>query len=322
MVPVIIGVYAAMQMVELAEETRLIGDQVLSSLIALSIFWALSRAIGAFAYLLGGYRDSLSWIVKTLQIVFMAMGIAAVLQIWGIPILPVLGGLGVFGVAVAFGAQDLVKNLLSGVFILVEKRFHPGEWIKVDGVVEGTVESLGFRSVTVRQFDKAPVYVPNAVFADAAIINYSRMSHRRIKWVIGVEYRSTVEQLKYIRDEIEAYLWTGEDFAKPPEATLLVYVDSFNESSIDLLVYCFTKTTKWDEWLEAKEKLAYRIMEIVKAAGTDFAFPSRTLYMQQQDPPEVFAPPSASAGVAQAAVLKQDRRNIALSGGGKDDDGE
>ena len=304
MVPVIIGVYVAMQMLDFNEEVHIYADKVLQSLVALSVFWALNRAVGSFAYVLGAYKDTLGWMIRTLQILFVAMGVAAVLQIWDIPILPVLGGLGVFGVALAFGAQDLVKNIISGIFILIEKRFQPGEWIKVDGVVEGTVEGIGFRSVTVRQFDKAPVYVPNAVFSDAAVVNFSRMTHRRIKWVIGVEYRTTVEQLKYIRDEIEAYLWTSEEFATPPEAGLMVHVDAFNESSIDFLVYCFTKTTNWHEWLKAKERLAWKVMEIVKAAGTDFAFPSRTLYMQKIDAPEIFAPPDATDAVAQATRLK------------------
>jgi len=170
--------------------------------------------------------------------------------------------------------------------------------------VEGTVEHIGFRSTTIRQFDKAPVYVPNAAFADTPVINFSRMTHRRIKWAIGVEYRTTKEQLAYIRDEIEAYLWTNDDFAKPPEAALLVYVDTFNSSSIDFLVYCFTRTTNWEQWLQAKERLAYRIMEIVRAAGTDFAFPSSTLYVQEQDPPEPFTPPARSEAVTQTRAAR------------------
>jgi MscS family membrane protein len=320
MVPLIIGIYAAMQLLEFSEEVHHYADLVLQSLIAMSVFWTLSRAVGAFAFVLGGFKDTLGWMIRTLQVVFLLMGAAAALQIWGIPILPVLGGLGVFGVALAFGAQDLVKNLIAGVFILVEKRFQPGEWIVVPGVVEGVVEAISFRSTTVRQFDKTPVYVPNAVFSDNAVQNYSRMSHRRIKWVIGVEYRTSIDQLKYIRDEIEAYLWTTDAFAKPPEAGLMVYVDTFNDSSIDFLVYCFTKTTKWDEWLKAKEALAYRVMEIVKAAGTDFAFPSRTLYMQQVDAPEVFSPPAPSPAVREMAAMKQTHPNVQLSGGDKVDD--
>jgi MscS family membrane protein len=248
------------------------------------------------------------------------MGVAAVLEIWGVQVLPVIAGLGVFGVAIAFGAQDLVKNLISGVFILIEKRFVPGEWVLVSGVVEGTVEAIGFRSTTIRQFDKAPVYVPNAVFSDREVVNYSRMTHRRVRWVVGVEYRTTIPQLKYICEEIEAYLWASPDFARPPEAGLLVKVDSFNESSIDILLYAFTRTIKWDEWLAAKEKLAFRVMEIVKAAGTDFAFPSRTLYMQSVDPPQIFEPPGPSADALRLQSLKAETP-ANLRRGSDDDDG-
>jgi len=319
LVPIILGVYAAMSVIELSEEARTVGDLIVQSLVAVSIFWTLSRAAGAFSFLLGNYEKSLGWLIKTLQVLFLAMGAAAILQLWGIPILPVLGGLGVFGVALAFGAQDLFKNLISGIFILIEKRFVPGEWIKVDGVVEGTVEHIGFRSTTVRQFDKAPVYVPNAAFSDTSVVNFSRMTHRRIKWAVGVEYRTTTEQLAYIRDEIEAYIWTNDDFAKPPEAAVLVYVDAFNDSSIDFLIYCFTRTTNWEKWLQAKERLAYRIMEIVKAAGTDFAFPSRTLYVQEQDPPEAFTLPSRSDAVAQVRAARLGGPETA---DGREDEGE
>jgi hypothetical protein len=128
----------------------------MQSLLAMAVFWALSRAVGPFSFLLGAYKATLGWLIRTLEIVFAALGVAAVLQLWNVPILPVLGGLGIFGVALAFGAQDLVKNVISGIFILVEKRFQPGDRIMVDGTVEGTVESISFRSITVRQPDKTP----------------------------------------------------------------------------------------------------------------------------------------------------------------------
>ena len=309
MVPIILGVYFAAQVIDLNDSAQIMVDKILRSLVAFSIFWTLNRAVGAFSFLFTGLRDTLSpaivdWLVKALQIMFILIGAAAILEMWGIKVGPILAGLGIFGVAVALGAQDLFKNLISGILILVEKRMQPGEWIVVDGIVEGTVEQINFRSTLVRQFDKAPVYVPNGKFSDNAVVNYSRMTHRRIKWVIGVEYRTTVEQLRYIRDEIEAYLYTNDAFAKPPEATMFVHVDSFNDSSIDFLIYCFTKTTVWTEWMKHKEQFALKLIEIVEAAGTGFAFPSRTLYMQQQDAPEVVHPPSLSDTVAKMRVLK------------------
>ena len=205
-----------------------------------------------------------------------------------------LAGLGLIGVAVALGAQDLFKNLISGILIIAEKRFNIGDWIKVDGVVEGTVEAIGFRSTFVRRFDKAPVYIPNSKLSDNSLINFSAMSHRRIYWIIGVEYSTTIDMLKKIRDSIEAYIIESDDFAHPPEVATFVRIDKLNDSSIDIMVYCFTKTTVWGEWLKIKEALAYKIKETVEGAGTGFAFPSQSIYVESfpGDRAEVFVPPA------------------------------
>ena len=207
---------------------------------------------------------------------------------------PILAGLGLIGVAVALGAQDLFRNLIAGLLIIGERRLAHGEWIKIDGGVEGTVEAIGFRSTRVRQFDKAPIYVPNSKLSDTAVVNYTRMTHRRIYWMIGVEYRTTVEQLRRIRDGIETFLLEDDAFAHPPEVPTFVRIDRFSDSSIDIMVYCFTATTVWGEWLAIKERLAYRIKEIVEEAGTGFAFPSRSLYIDTgEDAPEIFVPPES-----------------------------
>jgi MscS family membrane protein len=159
--------------------------------------------------------------------------------------------------------------------------------------VEGTVEDIGFRSTIVRRFDKAPVYVPNARLADSAVTNFSAMTHRRIYWHIGVEYGTTVEQLREIRDKIEKYVLKNDAFAKPEEVPTFVRIDRFSDSSIDIMLYCFTRSTVWGQWLEVKERLALNIKKIVESAGSGFAFPSRSLYMKNPsgEKPEVFVPP-------------------------------
>jgi MscS family membrane protein len=304
-VPVIIGAFIALRVVHIEGDAALVAEKVLQSVIALAVFWTLSRAVNAFEFMFKGLKRTLSativdWMVRAVQFVLIVLGFGAVAEIWGIPVAPLIASLGVFGIAIGLAAQDLFKNLIAGILILAEKRFVPGEWIKVDGLVEGTVEKINFRSTLVRRFDKSPVFVPNAKLADNAVTNFSRMTHRRIKWVVGVEYRTTVEQLKYIRDEIEAWLWRDERFAKQPETALFVRVDSFNESSIDFLIYTFTKTTNWGEWLAIKEEMAVAVFEIIEKAGTGFAFPSRTLYMQQQDAPEIISPPERDTSVEKA----------------------
>lgn len=310
-VPVIIGIYIALQVTDISGDAEIYANRILRSVITLAVFWTLARAVNAFEFMFGTLRNALSsaavdWMVKALQVLLVVLGLGAVAEQWGIQIAPLLAGLGVLGIAVGLGAQDLFKNLISGILIITEKRFLPGEWIKVEGVVEGTVEKINFRSTLVRRFDKSPVYVPNSALSDAAVTNFSRMTYRRIKWVIGVEYRTTVDQLKFIRDEIEAWLWNDDRFVKPPEAALFVRVDNFNASSIDFLIYTFTKTKDWGEWLAIKEEFAVVVMDIIEKAGTSFAFPSQTIYMQETDPPEIMAPPARSEGFERAQLRMKD----------------
>jgi len=298
-IPVILGIFFASQYMGLSDDANELIMRVERSLIAFTIFWALHRAADPLSHGLKKLeklltRAMMQWIFKTIKVLVVFVGAAVILEIWGIAVGPLLAGLGLFGAAVALGAQDLFKNLIGGITIIAEKRFHPGEWILVEGVVEGTVEEIGFRSTKVRRFDKAPVHVPNSQLSDAVVTNFSRMTHRRIKWAIGVEYRTTVEQLQIIRDGIMNYIVENDAFARSDEISTFVRVDSFNASSIDFLVYCFTKTTDWGQWLEIKEAFALEIKQIVEdKAGTGFAFPSQSIYVESLpgDAAEVFVPP-------------------------------
>ncbi|MEA3279707.1 MAG: mechanosensitive ion channel family protein [Thermodesulfobacteriota bacterium] len=297
-IPVVLGVFFAAEYLPIYGGIEDIANKFVRSLIVFVIFWGLVNLVKPMSFLLRRLEkiftsSMVDWLLKAIKVTFIFIGAATILEIWGIKIGPILAGLGLFGVAVALGAQDLFKNLISGILVIAEKRFNIGDWIRIDGVVEGTVESIGFRSTLVRRFDKAPVFVPNSKLSDHAVINFSSMTHRRIYWKIGVEYRTTVKQLRQIRDSIEQYILESEYFAKPPKVPMFVRIDRFSDSSIDIMVYCFTKTTEWGKWLEIKETLAYRIKEIVEKAGSAFAFPSQSLYVETlpTEVAEIFVPP-------------------------------
>lgn len=284
-VPVVFGFYIARQYLTLTETVGAAADKLISSAIVFVLFWAFYNLVEAFAWILEKLenifdKSLIDWLKKLIKGTFVFIGFATILELWGIRIGPIIAGLGLFGVAVALGAQDLFKNLISGILILAEQRFSIGDWIKVEGVVEGTVESIGFRSTKIRRFDKAPVFVPNSRLSDNSVINFSEMTFRRISWMIGLRYDTKIEQLKTVRNQIEGYLLNSPDFVNPPEAPLFVRVDKFNDSSIDLMIYCFTRTIVWKEWLEIKENFALQIKNIVENSGTDFAFPSQSLYVE------------------------------------------
>ena len=297
MVPLVLGIFFATQHLQLQGIYAEIAENAIRSLIVANVFWAVHRIIGPWSFLLDQLErvfthELVDWMVKAIRVAILLVGAATILQIWGIQVGPIIAGAGLFGVAVALGAQDLFKNLIAGILILAEKRFRRGDWILVEGTVEGTVENIGFRSTMIRRFDKAPVMVPNAKLSDTAVVNFSSMSHRRIFWRIGVEYRTSITQLRQIRDGIEAYILNSEDFADPPEVPTFVRIDRFNDSSIDMLIYCFTRTTEWGRWLEIKERLACAIMEIVESSGSAFAFPSQSIYVENlpADQPDELQP--------------------------------
>jgi len=302
-VPVVMGLFFSFQVLRLEGMPDQMASNLVRALIAFTIFWALYRAITPLSVLLHRLDrvfsiEMVEWMTRAIRVLVFIIGAAAVLEIWGIKVGPIIAGFGLIGVAVALGAQDLFKNLIAGLLILAEKRFHKGDWIHVEGVVEGHVETIGFRSTMVRRFDKAPVMVPNSQLSDTAVINFTAMTHRRIKWLIGVEYRTSVDQLRQIRDQVAAYIDETPDFAPKTDVSTFVRIDSFGDSSINIMVYCFTITTKWGEYLEIKERLAYKVMDIVHGAGAAFAFPSQSIYVESlpgDDAPEIFQPPAGPA---------------------------
>jgi MscS family membrane protein len=285
MIPIALGVFFSLDHLNLGGEAAVLGNNLVRSLIAYTLFYAVFKLIDPLDFLLHRFTTVLTsimvdWIIKALKICVVLLGAASILELWGINVGAIIAGLGLFGVAVALGAQDLFKNLIAGILIIAEKRFSRGDWVRIEGIVEGTVEDIGFRSTRIRRFDKAPVYVPNAKLADNAVINFSKMTNRRIYWKIGVEYDTTSEQLRKIVQEIKDHLYSTEAFeTDDARATTLVNVDSFNSSSIDLMIYCFTKTTNWGEWMNIKEDFALKLKEIVEGNDSAFAFPTSTLHV-------------------------------------------
>ena len=295
--PIVLGFFIATSYMKLSIEVQEFIDLLNRTLITVFIFWLLHQLVIPFSFIIKNFEDKISkplvnWTLKGLEIIIIVLGIVAVLELWGIKVGPVIAGLGLFGVAVALGAQDLFKNLISGIMILMEKRFTIGDVILVSNEVEGVVEQIGFRSTLVRRFDSTPVMIPNYKFAEQSVTNYSRRHHRRIRWLIGLEYKTSIDQLKKIRDAITKLINDNKDFAKNENSGFFVRIDSFSDSSVDMLVQVFTVTNDWSEFLKIKEELAVSIIEIIEENNAGFAFPSQSLYVESypNEKSEIFNP--------------------------------
>ena len=283
--PIVLGFFIASYYMSFGEDGKVAMDTINRTLITIFIFWVIHQIVEPISYILSGLdkmltRELIGWIIKSLKILIFILGLAAVLELWGIKIGPIIAGLGLFGVAVALGAQDLFKNLISGILVLVEKRFKIGDWILVEGTIEGIVEKIGFRSTVIRKFDKSLAIIPNFQFAENSVVNISETTNWRIRWSITLQYDTTVAQLKKVREEIETYINKSEDFNQ--SVGVAVRIEKFSDSSIDLLVRCFTASNSWSDSLLVKERLAIAIKEIVEGNKASFAFPSQSIYIEKK----------------------------------------
>lgn len=206
-------------------------------------------------------------------------GALITLQTLGFSISGLLAFGGVGGLAVGFAAKDLLANFFGGLMIYLDRPFEVGDWVRSpDREIEGTVEKIGWRLTCIRTFDKRPLYVPNASFANIALENPSRMSHRRIHETIGVRY-DDLERLPAILPEVRRMLVEHPDIDE--SQTLMVNFNTFGASSLDFFIYTFTRTTVWTEYHRVKEDVLLRISWIIAEHGAEIAYPTSTVHVPE-----------------------------------------
>ena len=282
-----IGIFSASSLLIAPQKVNVFLQNINLSLFTISIFWLISKTIEPLSRKIKNLKtiltkDLVDWIISAIKIIIFILGFSAVLEVWGIKVGPVIAGLGLFGVAVALGAQDLFKNLISGILVLIEKRFKKGDVVMIESIIEGTVEKIGFRSTAIRKFDKSLCFIPNYQFAENAVVNITEISNRRINWIIGVEYKTTILQLKNICSDIENSIRKNKkEFIVSDSTPVIVKINEFAPSSIDILVRCFTKTNDYNKLVKAKDGLAVEIKKIIEKRRCSFAFPSQSLYIEK-----------------------------------------
>lgn len=261
------------------EKTRFAGFVIL-------VVWFLWRYVGKIEHRLvcpvcshkaPADATSVSVVGRLAKLCLFVLTVLIVLQFWGIPLTGILAFGGAGALAVGIAAQDLIANFFGGLMIFLDKPFKIGDWIESpDRNIQGTVQEIGWRLTKVITFDKRPLYIPNAVFTKIVIINPQRMTNRRIKATVGVRY-DDANQVKIITEDIKNMLQLHEGIDQ--HQSLMVNFIGFGPSSLDIEVYCFTKTTVWATWRDVQQDVFIKILEIVDNHGAAVAFPTRTLEM-------------------------------------------
>jgi len=214
---------------------------------------------------------------RALKIFVFAVGLVYIAESLSIEILPLLTGLGIGGLAVAFAAKDTIENFFGSIAVIFDRPFEVGHWVVI-GDTEGTVEELGFRSTRIRTFYNSLVTVPNASLVRATVDNYGRRKYRRYKSELGLAYDTPPEKIdafcEGIRELIRQHPYTRKDYYH-------VYFTGYGASSLNVLLYLFFETPDWSVELRERHRLLTDILRLAEKLGVEFAYPTQTLYLKR-----------------------------------------
>jgi len=224
-------------------------------------------------------RTTVDALGKLMRVSVLITATLVALQSLGFSISGVLAFGGIGGIAVGFAAKDLLANFFGGLTVYLDRPFVVGDWIRSpEKEIEGTVEEIGWRLTRIRTFDKRPLYVPNSIFTQITVENPSRMSNRRIYETVGVRY-DDIAKVADIVEGIRAMLRAHPEIDQAQ--TMIVNFTRFNDSSLDIMVYTFTKTTAWVRFHEIKQDVMLKIAEVVADHGAEIAYPTRTVHVPE-----------------------------------------
>ena len=265
---------------------RMLINKGFSLVFIYSICWILLRMIDFIGLILAKKAEAtenkmddqlIPFIIEIGKILVYILGSFIIMgSIFNVNIAALATGLGIGGVALAMASKESLENLLGSFTIFFDQPFTVGDVVTV-GSVTGAIEKVGFRSTRIRTFDKSLVTVPNKKMIDAELDNLGLRSVRRVKFNIGLTYETSPDQIRSIVHDIQEMINSHEQTNQDGR----VRFQEFGESSLDIMVIYFVNSPRWEDLINVKEDINYKIMDIVKKHKSDFAFPSTTVYLHK-----------------------------------------
>jgi MscS family membrane protein len=247
------------------------------------LFWLAIRAVFEAVILTPRISEE-SYDANMLRLISGILGVVGVILILayggqelGLPVMSLLAGLGIGGLAIALAIRPTLENLIGGFTLFIDKPVRVGDFCAFGGQ-KGTVESIGIRSTQIRALDRTLISVPNAQFADMQLVNWARCDQLLIHETIGVRYETTPDQLRFLLAAMREMLHCHP---RIDPHTIRVRFAGYGESSLDIDVRIYAKTREWNDYFAIREDVFLRIYELVTDAGTGFAFPSQTVYLNR-----------------------------------------
>ncbi|HEE9129694.1 TPA: mechanosensitive ion channel family protein [Campylobacter coli] len=281
------------------------------------IAWLILRILDGYGVVLvsklaqkSGKKEVVNLIIKILYFVIIIIALLYILAQLGFNISAIIASLGIGGLAVALAAKDIIANFFASILLLFDNSFNQGDWVEVSGI-EGTVVETGLRKTTIRTFDNCLVFLPNSTIMGANIKNWSkRRMGRHVRMYLGVGYDATPEKLEQCVKDLREFLHTSDLVAHDEDSALkygdhttkyrqnlvsindlegyknacYVALSEFADSSINIELYFYTKEIGGKDFREARQSLMLEFMRIIEKNGLTFAFPSRSIYIENLPP--------------------------------------
>lgn len=222
-------------------------------------------------------RTVAAFVNKILRVVVICFALVMVLGELGYNVNGLITGMGLAGLTVSLAAKDSAANFFAGLVIILEKPFSLGDWI-ITSQAEGEVEDISFRSTKVRRLDGSLVVLPNSILCAEAITNGTQRKKRLFRFSIGVTYDTPKERIETLMVRLRQLLCGDPDVES---GSVLVRLQGFGASGIDVLVHCYLLTPAWDQAMRVQDRLNLAVLALMRELGVDFAFPSQSVYIEK-----------------------------------------
>ena len=218
---------------------------------------------------------------RIVKVLVVAIGLIATLGALGLPIASLIAGLGIGGIALAFGAQKTVENLFGAFALGVDQPLREGDFVRLDDRVLGTVEAVGLRSTRVRTLDRTVVSLPNGRVAEMQIETFALRDRCRLSTTIAIVYGTTRAQLEAVLAGFEKVL---RDHPGIWKNDVVVRFAGFGASSLDIEIMAWFETPDYGVFRTWRQEVFLAFMKVVEDAGTSFALPARTVHLRGAAP--------------------------------------
>jgi len=258
--------------------------RVLRTFIIAVFFWFFYRAsdgmVGMMSLYINKKDQKITPVLngvfrKCLKFIIILLEIFMIIKEWGYDISGLVAGLGIGGLAFSLAAKDAASNLLGSITIMTDKTYSIGDWIQA-GDIEGIVEEIGFRSTKIRTFENSLISVPNSIMSNEPVTNWSKMGKRKVSFNLNIPLDTPADKINSLLARIKEMLINRDDINKD---LIVVNLNGFGEASIQVLIYYFTKSTSFVDYLKVNEDVNLKILKFFEEAGVPI-IPPRSIVVQ------------------------------------------